>query len=156
MKTAQHNIEHVCPGGPPRCTLGTPGKLEAYPLLSKNTHVTYRRSLYFSGTVIFSAQGSTQLPIWRTFIPPPRRRVGSRASCRNCRCSELGTKHFATPGNPRLISISYFTGCCLHSFLQPWNNGKEVPRLDLTSSTTPGLQIHKFDHTRTANTIPTW
>ena len=32
-----------------------------------------------------------------------------------------------------------------------WNNGKEVPRLDLTSSTTPGQQIHKFDHTRTAN-----
>ena len=23
-----------------------------------------------------------------------------------------------------------------------WNNGKEVPRLDLTSSTTPGQQIH--------------
>ena len=33
----------------------------------------------------------------------------------------------------------------------PWNNGKEVPRLDLTSSTTSGQQIHKFDHTRTAN-----
>ena len=32
-----------------------------------------------------------------------------------------------------------------------WNNGKEVPRLDLTSLTTPGQQIHKFDHTRTAN-----
>merc|ERR1712197_107209 len=32
-----------------------------------------------------------------------------------------------------------------------WNNGKEVPRLDLTSSTTTGQQIHKFDHTRTAN-----
>ena len=34
-----------------------------------------------------------------------------------------------------------------------WNNGKEVPRLglDLTSSTTPGQQIHKFDHTQTAN-----
>ena len=30
-------------------------------------------------------------------------------------------------------------------------NGKEVPRLDFTSSTTPGQQIHKFDHTRTAN-----
>ena len=39
---------------------------------------------------------------------------------------------------------------------QSWNNGKDVPRLDLTSSTTPGLQIHKFDHTRTANTIPAW
>ena len=24
----------------------------------------------------------------------------------------------------------------------PWNNGKEDPRLDLTSSTTPGRQIH--------------
>ena len=35
--------------------------------------------------------------------------------------------------------------------IKSWNNGKEVPRLDLTSSTTPGQQIHKFDHTRTAN-----
>ena len=35
--------------------------------------------------------------------------------------------------------------------IPPWNNGKEVPRLDLTSLTTPGQQIHKFDHTRTAN-----
>ena len=34
---------------------------------------------------------------------------------------------------------------------KPWNNGKEVSRLDLTSLTTPGQQIHKFDHTRTAN-----
>ena len=33
----------------------------------------------------------------------------------------------------------------------PWNNGKEVPRLDLTSSTTPGQQIHRFEHTLTAN-----
>ena len=32
-----------------------------------------------------------------------------------------------------------------------WNNGKEAPRLDLTSSTTPGQQIHKFNHTWTAN-----
>ena len=34
---------------------------------------------------------------------------------------------------------------------QAWNNGKEIPRLDLTSSTTPGQQKHKFDHTWTAN-----
>ena len=33
----------------------------------------------------------------------------------------------------------------------PWNNGKSGAKLDLTSSTTTGLQIHKFDHTRTAN-----
>ena len=26
--------------------------------------------------------------------------------------------------------------------IQSWNNGKEVPRLDLTSSTMPGQQIH--------------
>ena len=32
-----------------------------------------------------------------------------------------------------------------------WNNGKSGAKLDLTSSTTPGLQMHKFDHTRTAN-----
>ena len=33
----------------------------------------------------------------------------------------------------------------------PWNNGKSGAKLVLTSSTTPGLQIHKFDHSRTAN-----
>merc|ERR1712242_676841 len=32
-----------------------------------------------------------------------------------------------------------------------WNNGKSGAKLDLTSLTKPGLQIHKFDHTRTAN-----
>ena len=32
-----------------------------------------------------------------------------------------------------------------------WNNGKSGAKLDFTSSTKPGLQIHKFDHTRTAN-----
>ena len=38
------------------------------------------------------------------------------------------------------------------STIKLWNNGgKEVPRLDLTSSTTPWQKIHKFDHTRTAN-----
>ena len=35
--------------------------------------------------------------------------------------------------------------------VQPWNNGKSGAKLDLTSSTTPGLQIHTVDHTRTAN-----
>merc|ERR1711978_211281 len=34
---------------------------------------------------------------------------------------------------------------------RPWNNGKSGAKLDLTSSTTPGLQIHTVDHTRTAN-----
>ena len=33
----------------------------------------------------------------------------------------------------------------------PWNNGKSGAKLDLTSSTTPVLQIHTVDHTRTAN-----
>ena len=32
-----------------------------------------------------------------------------------------------------------------------WNNGKSGAKLEFTSSTKPGLQIHKFDHTRTAN-----
>ena len=32
-----------------------------------------------------------------------------------------------------------------------WNNGKSGAKLDLTSSTTPGLQIHKVDHIQTAN-----
>ena len=35
--------------------------------------------------------------------------------------------------------------------LSPWNNGKSGAKLDFTSSTKPGLQIHKFDQTRTAN-----
>ena len=34
---------------------------------------------------------------------------------------------------------------------QSWNNGKSGAKLDLASSTTPGLQIHTVDHTRTAN-----
>ena len=46
---------------------------------------------------------------------------------------------------PRLDILQL--GTPVHS----WNNEKEVPRLDLTSSTMPGQQIHKFDHTRTAN-----
>ena len=37
------------------------------------------------------------------------------------------------------------------TLVQPWNNGKSGAKLDFTSSTKPGLQIHKFDHTRTAN-----
>ena len=32
-----------------------------------------------------------------------------------------------------------------------WNNGKSGAKLDLTSSTTPGLQIHTVNHIRTAN-----
>ena len=35
--------------------------------------------------------------------------------------------------------------------LYPWNNGKSGANLDLTRSTTPGLQIHTVDHTWTAN-----
>ena len=31
--------------------------------------------------------------------------------------------------------------CWKHLLADPWNNGKEVPRLDLTSLTTPGQQI---------------
>ena len=31
---------------------------------------------------------------------------------------------------------------CSVGLIDTWNNGKEVPRLDLTSSTTPGQQIH--------------
>ena len=33
------------------------------------------------------------------------------------------------------------TGSQVHSLVVAWNNEKEVPRLDLTSSTTPGQQI---------------
>ena len=38
-----------------------------------------------------------------------------------------------------------------HCGVEAWNNGKSIAKLDLTSLTTSGLQIHKFDHTRTAN-----
>ena len=38
-----------------------------------------------------------------------------------------------------------------HEVFKSWNNGKSGAKLDFTSSTKPGLQIHKFDHTRTAN-----
>ena len=41
--------------------------------------------------------------------------------------------------------------CELPIDFHAWNNGKSGAKLDLTSSTTPGLQIHKFDHSRTAN-----
>ena len=40
---------------------------------------------------------------------------------------------------------------CLLLKVNAWNNGKSGAKLDLTSSTTPGLQIHTVDHTRTAN-----
>ena len=46
--------------------------------------------------------------------------------------------------------------CTLTFGLNPWNNGYSGAVLVCTSSTTPGLQIHKCDHTRTANvTSPT-
>ena len=47
-----------------------------------------------------------------------------------------------------VITVSRERGECHFS---SWNNGKSGAKLDLTSSTKPGLQIHKFDHTRTAN-----
>jgi len=37
------------------------------------------------------------------------------------------------------------------TYTGPWINGKSRAKLDLTSSTTPGLQIHTVDHTWTAN-----
>ena len=43
------------------------------------------------------------------------------------------------------IFLDHCRGCAA------WNNGKSGAKLVLTSSTTPGLQIHKFDHSRTAN-----
>ena len=47
------------------------------------------------------------------------------------------------------LYLTHFSTLC-HVWY-PWNNGKSGAKLDLTSSTTTGLQIHKFDHTRTAN-----
>ena len=43
------------------------------------------------------------------------------------------------------------TGPAASSDLCSWNKGKSGAQLDLTSSTTPGLQILKGDHTRTVN-----
>ena len=56
----------------------------------------------------------------------------------------------------RPSSTSVFTSKNLlrhyaYAELRPWNNGKSGAKLDLTSLTTPGLQIHMVDHTRTAN-----
>ena len=48
----------------------------------------------------------------------------------------LGLRRYTWSRSRRLLYlllVSYLT----------WNNGKEVSRLDLTSSTTPGQQIHK-------------
>ena len=50
----------------------------------------------------------------------------------------------------KLIFMKHFYAAPSESF-QSWNNGKSGAKLVLTSSTTPGLQIHKFDHSRTAN-----
>ena len=59
--------------------------------------------------------------------------------------------------SPSSLDFSPCCNNCRHKLREnlkgtwTWNNGKEVPRLDLTSSTMPGQQIHKFDHTQTAN-----
>ena len=44
-----------------------------------------------------------------------------------------------------------FRNNTVRSGANTWNNGKSRAKLDLTSSTTPGLQIHTVYHTRTAN-----
>ena len=49
------------------------------------------------------------------------------------------------------LPIIMITITSLHYTVHSWNNGKSGAKLDLTSSTTPGLQMHKFDHTQTAN-----
>ena len=41
--------------------------------------------------------------------------------------------------------------CAFNKERNSWNNGKSGAKLVLTSSTTAGLQIHKFDHSWTAN-----
>ena len=55
---------------------------------------------------------------------------------------ELSTVVHSTANTP--LQVQYST-------VQSWNNGKSGAKLVLTSLTMPGLQIHKFDHTRTAN-----
>ena len=49
----------------------------------------------------------------------------------------------------QIDSISISFTCLQHCRLFPWNNGKSGAKLDLTTSTTTGLQIHTVDHTRT-------
>ena len=74
-------------------------------------------------------------------------------------------RHYAKRAlTPRSLNVKLGLRCNYHEgwvaisvttpLLEPsasWNNGKSGAKLDLTSSTTTGLQIHKFDHTRTAN-----
>ena len=77
--------------------------------------------------------------------------VDSRVVSEGLRSSEMAGRAGArviTSGRAKADTTTPGQGT---SGADPWNNGKEVPRLDLTSSTTPGQQIHKFDHIRTAN-----
>ena len=60
--------------------------------------------------------------------------------------TKVCTKH-----EPRHPQCSPLNKCKYAGHHTPWNNGKSGAKLVLTSSTTPGLQIHKFDHSRTAN-----
>ena len=60
--------------------------------------------------------------------------------------TKVCTKH-----EPRHPQCSPLNKCKYAGYHTPWNNGKSGAKLVLTSSTTPGLQIHKFDHSRTAN-----
>ena len=64
---------------------------------------------------------------------------------RRCRTCTPGHMTASTAPVTRIRDIEH------HNITHGWNNGKSGAKLDLTSSTTPGLQIHKFDHTRTAN-----
>ena len=67
--------------------------------------------------------------------------------------STTGTRSAQHSSRPRYsldtVGVTLEPLFCQRPF-QPWNNGKSGAKLDLTSSTTPGLQIHTVDHTRTA------
>ena len=66
-------------------------------------------------------------------------------------CRDMPTTYQLSTHYLPTIYINYISIDYLLTIYLPWNNGKSEAKLDLTSSTTPGLQIHKFDHTWTAN-----
>ena len=69
-----------------------------------------------------------------------------RSSCYENVC--IGTVMITWAGNEPSLRLKFYnTGEGHYDVLGPWNNGKSGAKLDLTGSTTPGLQIHTVDHT---------
>ena len=79
----------------------------------------------------------------------PEQLVAGAAVTRTTGGDIVGTRY--TYLDPRQNKSVTWTAYYVSTTPAPWNNGKSGAKLDFTSSTKPGLQIHKFDHTRTAN-----